>query len=292
MVLFSPHTKEIRAKIVYYGPGMCGKTTNLEQVHQKMKGNVRSDLMSVATESDRTIYFDYLPVKLGRIGGYDFKVRTFTVPGQPFYKDTRKMVLQGADGIVFVADSQSYMLDQNKDSLYDLKQNLRANGIDYDTIPLVLQYNKRDLVDVLSKAELDAALNDRNVESFYASALHGRGVLETLRSITTQVFRQVRQGGKASSRKTWNNETTKTSKDAEATSPHRGVADVIRGAEEDTPSAKDTPESLLNMKEFLVLHHNLVKRVNQLEQEHTRLSKEHTHLKTLVGRTLSTKEQE
>jgi signal recognition particle receptor subunit beta len=195
VVFFSPATKEITAKIVYYGPGMCGKTTNLQKVHELMRQQMKTDLVSVATETDRTIYFDFLPVKLGKIAGFDFVVRSFTVPGQPYYAETRKMVLQGADGVVFVADSQRYMLDQNKDSLIDLKRNLKLNGLDYKTIPLVLQWNKRDLPDTLSEADLDQALNERKVETFNASAFRGVGVVETLKAITMRVFQHVRDGG-------------------------------------------------------------------------------------------------
>ncbi len=195
MVYFSPATKEITAKIVYYGPGMCGKTTNLQKVHELMRPQMKSELVSVATETDRTIYFDFLPVKLGKIAGFDFVVRSFTVPGQPYYAETRKMVLQGADGLVFVADSQRYMLDQNKDSLLDLKRNMKANGLDFATMPLVMQYNKRDLPDCLSVQDLEAALNERKVPFFEASAFKGVGVVETLRAITMSVFKHVRDGG-------------------------------------------------------------------------------------------------
>lgn len=195
MVYFNPTSREITAKIVYYGPGMCGKTTNLQKVHELMRPQMKSELVSVATETDRTIYFDFLPLKLGKIAGFDFVVRTFTVPGQPYYAETRKMVLQGADGVVFVADSQRYMLDQNKDSLMDLKRNLKLNGLDYHSIPLVLQYNKVDLPDTLGKEDLDQALNDRRVETFMSSAVTGQGVVETLKAITLRVFKHVRDGG-------------------------------------------------------------------------------------------------
>lgn len=195
MVYFSPATKEITAKIVYYGPGMCGKTTNLQKVHELMRPQMKSELVSVATETDRTIYFDFLPVRLGKIAGFDFVVRSFTVPGQPYYAETRKMVLQGADGLVFVADSQRYMLDQNKDSLIDLKRNLKINNIDYATIPMVLQYNKRDLPDCLPIPDLEQALNERKVPFFEASAFKGVGVVETLKAVTLTVFKHVRDGG-------------------------------------------------------------------------------------------------
>jgi hypothetical protein len=197
VVYFSPATKEITAKIVFYGPGMCGKTTNLQKVHELMRAQMKSELVSVATETDRTIYFDFLPVKLGKIAGFDFVVRSFTVPGQPYYAETRKMVLQGADGVVFVADSQRYMLDQNKDSLLDLKRNMKANGLDYSTIPLIIQYNKRDLPDILPISDLEQALNERKVPFFEASAFKGVGVVETLKAITMSVFKHVRDGGLA-----------------------------------------------------------------------------------------------
>lgn len=196
MAFFSPATKEITAKIVYYGPGMCGKTTNLQKVHDLMNPQTKGDLLSVATETDRTIYFDFLPLKLGKIAGFDFVVRVFTVPGQPYYAETRRIVLQGADGVVFVADSQRFMLDQNRDSLLDLKKNLRINGLDYNSIPLVLQYNKRDLTDISPTAELDAALNERKLKAFEASAFAGKNVVETLKHITLQVFRHVRDGAR------------------------------------------------------------------------------------------------
>jgi signal recognition particle receptor subunit beta len=197
VVYFSPATKEITAKIVYYGPGMCGKTTNLQKVHELMRPQMKTELVSVATETDRTIYFDFLPVKLGKIAGFDFVVRSFTVPGQPYYAETRKMVLQGADGVVFVADSQRYMLDQNKDSLMDLKRNLKLNGLDFYTIPLIIQYNKRDLPDIMDVGDLDAALNERKVPTFAASAFRGTGVVETLKAATLTVFKHVRDGGLA-----------------------------------------------------------------------------------------------
>ena len=173
MAYFSPATKEITAKIVYYGPGMCGKTTNLQKVHQLMKMEMRGDLVSVATETDRTIYFDFLPMKLGKIAGFDFVSRCFTVPGQPYYAETRKMVLQGADGVVFVADSQRFMMDQNRDAMLDLKRNCKANNIDFATIPMVIQYNKQDMKDLSSIEDLEAALNERRVPHFKASAYTG-----------------------------------------------------------------------------------------------------------------------
>jgi mutual gliding-motility protein MglA len=322
VVYFSPATKEITAKIVFYGPGMCGKTTNLQKVHELMRPQMKSELVSVATETDRTIYFDFLPVKLGKIAGFDFVVRSFTVPGQPYYAETRKMVLQGADGLVFVADSQRYMLDQNKDSLLDLKRNLKANGLDYATIPMVLQYNKRDLPDCLSVQDLDQALNDRKVPSFEASAFKGVGVVETLKAITMSVFKHVRDGGlqgmsskpaPAAPAPT----TTKAAAPAAAPAP-TAAANLPRppGGGRSTPAPvavpSAAPEALqssvsalianaqegsapmpskdeIGLQEFqnlAVLHHRLTERVAQLEKELTRVAQEHQDLKRIVGRKL------
>lgn len=196
MPTYNYKSRELIAKVVYYGPGRCGKTTNLQQIHAKMRPETRSELLSVATETDRTIYFDLLPLNLGTISGMKFMVRLFTVPGQVYYAETRKLVLRGADGVVFVADSQDHMLDENRQSLRDLKDNLAGNGIDYNQIPLVLQYNKRDLPRLVSEAELDAALNDRGVKALGAIASDGNGVLETLRFITLSVFNSIKAGGK------------------------------------------------------------------------------------------------
>ncbi len=197
MPTYNYKSRELIAKIVYYGPGRCGKTTNLQQIHAKMRPETRSDLLSVATETDRTIYFDLLPLNLGTISGMKFMVRLFTVPGQVYYSETRKLVLKGADGVVFVADSQDHMIDENRQSLRDLKENLIANGIDYNSIPLVLQWNKRDLPHLIPEAELNATLNDRNNKTLSAVASQGTGVLETLRFITLGVFNNIKAGGKA-----------------------------------------------------------------------------------------------
>lgn len=199
MPTYNYKSKELIAKVVYYGPGRCGKTTNLQQIHAKMRPETRSELLSVATETDRTIYFDLLPLNLGTISGMKFMVRLFTVPGQVYYSETRKLVLKGADGIVFVADSQDHMLDENRQSLRDLKENLAANGIDYANIPLVMQWNKRDLPQLVPEAELDAVLNERKVRALPSIAANGQGVLETLRHITLGVFHHIKSGGKAAS---------------------------------------------------------------------------------------------
>lgn len=197
MPTYNYKSRELIAKIVYYGPGRCGKTTNLQQIHQRMRPETRSELLSVATETDRTIYFDLLPLNLGTISGMKFMVRLFTVPGQVYYAETRKLVLRGADGIVFVADSQDHMMDENRQSLRDLRDNLASNGLDYSTIPLVFQWNKRDLPHLISEAELDATLNDRRVKTVNSIAAQGDGVLETLRHVTLSVFNHIKAGGKS-----------------------------------------------------------------------------------------------
>lgn len=196
MPTYNYKSRELIAKIVYYGPGRCGKTTNLQQIHARMRPETRSELLSVATETDRTIYFDLLPLNLGTISGMKFMVRLFTVPGQVYYSETRKLVLKGADGVVFVADSQDHMVDENRQSLLDLKQNLAANGLDYDSIPLVMQWNKRDLPHLIPEAELDAMLNERQMKTVSSVASQGEGVLETLRHITLGVFNHIKAGGK------------------------------------------------------------------------------------------------
>ena len=196
MPTYNYKSRELIAKIVYYGPGRCGKTTNLQQIHAKMRPETRSELLSVATETDRTIYFDLLPLNLGTISGMKFMVRLFTVPGQVYYSETRKLVLKGADGVVFVADSQDHMLDENRQSLRDLKENLSANGLDYSQIPMVMQWNKRDLPHLVPEAELSATLNERGLKSVPAVASTGEGILETLRHITLGVFNHIKAGGK------------------------------------------------------------------------------------------------
>ena len=179
-------TREITCKIVYYGPGRSGKTTNLHYIHEQVPDERKGRMVSLATQNDRTLFFDFLPLDLGSISGFTTRFQLYTVPGQVYYKTTRKLVLQGADGIVFVADSQARQLAENVESMQDMHANLAEHGVDARTMPLVLQYNKqglpRDLI--VSEAELDDALNFRGVPAFPADALHGRGVFESLRGIS------------------------------------------------------------------------------------------------------------
>ncbi len=187
MALFNHATKEVTAKLVYYGPGLCGKTTNLQWIHDQVPIRNKGKLVSLATESDRTLFFDFLPVELGTIRGMKTRVQIYTVPGQVFYESTRKMVLKGADAVVFVADSQQAMLDANKESLESLRRNLSENGID-SGIPMVIQYNKRDLPTALPVAVLNEKLNPAQVPHFEAIALRGTGVEDTLKGISKLLF--------------------------------------------------------------------------------------------------------
>ncbi|NOY52231.1 MAG: GTPase domain-containing protein [Deltaproteobacteria bacterium] len=192
MVLFNYAVKEITAKVVFYGPGLCGKTTNLQYIHSKMNPNTRGKLLSLATETDRTLFFDFLPVQLGKIRGFNVRFQLYTVPGQVYYNATRRLVLKGADAVVFVADSQKEMADKNVESLENLSENLLANGLDPQTIPLVIQYNKRDLANVMEVEELDHMLNNRNVPTHTAVALTGEGVLETFKLVTRELMQSLR----------------------------------------------------------------------------------------------------
>ena len=188
MVLFNYATKEITAKIVYYGPGLCGKTTNLQFVYDSLPSNNKSKMLSLATKTDRTLFFDFLPLDLGKIRGMRTKLQLYTVPGQVYYNSTRQLVLKGADGIVFVADSQDFALDANQESLQNLEDNLKRQGIRLREMPLVIQYNKRDLPNALPVAEIDKELNKLQSPSFESVATTGIGVEETLKGITQLVL--------------------------------------------------------------------------------------------------------
>jgi signal recognition particle receptor subunit beta len=189
-------TREITCKIVYYGPGRSGKTTNLHYIHGQVPGDRKGQMVSLATQTDRTLFFDFLPIDLGQISGFTTRFQLYTVPGQVYYQTTRKLVLQGADGVVFVADSQSRQLHENIESFQDLHENLAEQGVDARTMPMVIQYNKQDLPPELITPvpELEDAVNFRGVPSFAADALHGPGVFETLRGISELVLRKLSAG--------------------------------------------------------------------------------------------------
>jgi signal recognition particle receptor subunit beta len=190
-------TREITCKIVYYGPGRSGKTTNLHYIYGQVPASRKGQMVSLATQTDRTLFFDFLPIDLGTISGFSTRFQLYTVPGQVYYQTTRKLVLQGADGVVFVADSQARQLDENIESLQDLHANLAEHGVDARRLPFVMQYNKQDLPAdlILGIPELEEQLNFRGVPSFAADALHGPGVFETLRSLSEQVLRRLSSPG-------------------------------------------------------------------------------------------------
>src|SRR5204862_5836146 len=188
MVLFNYATKEITAKVVYYGPGLCGKTTNLQFIYDSLPTNNKSKMLSLATKTDRTLFFDFLPLDLGKIRGMRTKLQLYTVPGQVYYNSTRQLVLKGADGIVFVADSQDFALDANLESLQNLKDNLKRQGVRLREMPLGLQYNKRDLPNAMALPEMEAEINQQRVPSFESVATSGLGVEETLKGITQLVL--------------------------------------------------------------------------------------------------------
>jgi len=186
-------TREITCKIVYYGPGRSGKTTNLRFIHERLPADRAGRMVSLATEGDRTLFFDFLPVDLGVVAGFNTRFQLYTVPGQSYYAATRKLVLQGADAVVFVADSRRRQLDENVESFQDLHEHLAAHGVDPRHVPLVLQYNKQDLPRELAAepAELSDALNFRGVPEFAADALRGANVFETMRAACGAVLRRL-----------------------------------------------------------------------------------------------------
>jgi hypothetical protein len=191
MVLFNYSTKELTAKVVYYGPGLCGKTTNLQWVHEKLPIKNKGKMLSLATETDRTLFFDFLPIEIGTIRGMKTRIQLYTVPGQVFYNATRRMVLKGADAVCFVCDSQEAMLDANLESFENMRQNLEANEIDPDELPVVLQYNKRDLPNALPIEILNERMNPRNYPFYEAIAVKGIGVEDTLKAVTKLVFKSL-----------------------------------------------------------------------------------------------------
>ena len=191
MVFFNYTTMQVSAKIVYYGAGLCGKTTNLQYIHSKTDPHSRGEMVSLETEADRTLFFDLLPLEVGKIGGMRVRVQLYTVPGQVFYNTTRKLVLKGVDGMVFVVDSQVPALDANLESFENLKQNLEELNQPLDSIPFIFQFNKRDIRNIHSVDMLNRCLNANGYEFFGAAALHGIGVFETLKAISRKTLAAV-----------------------------------------------------------------------------------------------------
>jgi signal recognition particle receptor subunit beta len=200
MVLFNHATREMTAKIVYYGPGLCGKTTNLMVIFDKLEPQQKGKMLSLATKTDRTLFFDLLPVDVGKVGAFNLKIQLYTVPGQVFYNETRKLVLKGADSVVFVADSQPAMVEANRESFANLLENLEENNIDPNDTPIVIQYNKRDLPGVVAVETLQETLGFEGYPYTEAAAIKGEGVMETFRlisKITAKHLYQRLKGGKS-----------------------------------------------------------------------------------------------
>jgi signal recognition particle receptor subunit beta len=187
-------SREINCKIVYYGPGLCGKTTNLQFIYQKTAPESKGKMISLATETERTLFFDFLPLALGEIRGFKTRFHLYTVPGQVFYDASRKLILKGVDGVVFVVDSQEERMDANIESLDNLRDNLQEQGYDLDKLPFVIQYNKRDLPYLVSVEELRREINLTGVPDFEACASTGEGVFETLKAVAKLILIDLKKG--------------------------------------------------------------------------------------------------
>jgi signal recognition particle receptor subunit beta len=187
--LINYSSREINVKLVYYGPGLCGKTTNIQYIYDKVSPETKGKLITLATEMDRTLFFDFLPLELGKVKGFRTRFHLYTVPGQVYYDASRKLILRGVDGIVFVADSQSTRYDANIESLYNLHENLAEYNLKLDEIPFAIQYNKRDLPEIIPVEDLEQELNQPQYPSFEAVATNGVGVFDTLKAVAKSVLR-------------------------------------------------------------------------------------------------------
>jgi signal recognition particle receptor subunit beta len=194
MTFINYASREINCKIVYYGPGLCGKTTNLQHIFESTAPQSRGKLISLATETDRTLFFDFMPLELGTVRGFKTRFHLYTVPGQVFYDASRKLILKGVDGVVFVADSQEERMDANVESLYNLEENLQTQGYDLMKLPYVLQLNKRDLPNIIPADELAAELRRKEEPVVEAVAATGAGVFDTLKAVAKQVLTELRKG--------------------------------------------------------------------------------------------------
>jgi mutual gliding-motility protein MglA len=187
--------REINCKIVYYGPGLCGKTTNLQYIYERTNPEAKGKMISLATETERTLFFDFLPLSLGEIRGFKTRFHLYTVPGQVFYDASRKLILKGVDGVIFVADSQLERLEANQESVDNLRTNLAEQGYSLEKIPYVVQYNKRDLPNVVPVEELRELINPMRVPEFESVARSGPGVFDTLKAVSKAVLTELRRGG-------------------------------------------------------------------------------------------------
>ena len=242
MVAINYANREVSCKIVYYGPGLSGKTTNLQYIHGKVPGTTRGDLISLATDADRTLYFDFLPINIGDINGFTTRFQLYTVPGQVFYNATRKLVLRGVDGLIFVADSQREKSDENIESFNNLKENLTEYGYDIKTMPLILQYNKRDLPDIMSVEEMNQLMNEHNWPVFESVAHKGPGVFDTLKLIIKMILDKAKKSGTAKQI-----EESKTSptpvQQGEQVSASEPAPELLQAAGLTTPPSETQPAS-------------------------------------------------
>jgi hypothetical protein len=193
MTFINYAAKEINCKIVYYGPGLCGKTTNLQYIYAKTSPDAKGTMISLATETDRTLFFDFLPLDLGTIRGFTTRFHLYTVPGQVFYDASRKLILKGADGVIFVADSQQERMDSNIESIRNLEVNLKEHGLELKILPYALQFNKRDLPNVIPAEDMYRVLNFKREPTFEAIAPDGVGVFDTLKSVAKQILVELRK---------------------------------------------------------------------------------------------------
>jgi signal recognition particle receptor subunit beta len=193
MTFINYASREINCKIVYYGPGLCGKTTNIQYIYDRTNPGAKGKLISLATETDRTLFFDFLPLDLGSVKGFKVRFHLYTVPGQVFYDASRKLILKGVDGVIFVADSQNERMEANEESVYNLKMNLKEQGYDLQVIPYVLQLNKRDLPNVATVEEMVQKLQQKQEPVFEAVASKGVGVFETLKAVARQALNDLRK---------------------------------------------------------------------------------------------------
>ncbi len=238
MVQLNLALREINCKVVYFGCGLGGKTTNLEIVHEKASPDSRGDLTSIATESDRTLFFDFMPLDLGTVSGMRVKFQLYTVPGQVYYNSTRKLVLRGADGVIFIADSQRSKLEENIESLQNLQENLQEQGRSLEEMPHVIQFNKRDLDDVCSVEEMSQVLNPYGAPVFEAVAAQGDGVLDTFKALAGMLLEKVRNMSTESKSKPASQPSTSPEERRRKTTGARPKVDVLRGG---LSGSRETP---------------------------------------------------
>lgn len=242
MVLFNHATREMTAKIVYYGPGLCGKTTNLMVIFEKLDPKQKGKMLSLATKTDRTLFFDLLPVDLGKLGAFNLKIQLYTVPGQVFYNETRKLVLKGADSVVFVADSQPAMVEATRESFANLMDNLVENDLDPNDIPIVIQYNKRDIPGVMPVEDLQEALGFEGYPYTEASAIKGEGVMETFKLVSKitakHLLERMKRGtGEPAPKKGDKKDKGKAAARAAAPPPEPAAPEVVPEAAAENPFA-------------------------------------------------------